>query len=226
MASEVCQDAQTVVDGAGRTVQICPSATLIVLITSQEIFRLLGVEERVVAVHRWVKALHPEENPVMAGKPIVGGFSAGDVNYEKIVEIASQTPGEDVVITYESPWADNIENHLDGMDGIKTLKLSINKMEHFTQQCRLLVTVVGREKAWLEYDSWRKKILRFLQARLEKVATAKKPRVYYNTSAKGHYDTVNAAHFVAKMINMAGGDNIGDALPAGGNQISPEWLLS
>ena len=226
IASEICQGEQTVVDGAGRAVRICPSANLIVLITCQEIFRLLGVEERVVAVHRWVKALHPEENPVMAGKPIVGGFSPGDVNYEKIVEIANQTPGEDIVITYASPWAENIENQLEGMDGIKTLKVSANRMEHFDDQCRLLARVVNREETWREYEKWRDDILRLLQARLAKIKTPRKPRVYYDTSAKGHYDTVNQTHFVAGMIQKAGGDNVGDILPAGSNRISPEWLLS
>ena len=216
----------TVIDSAGRKVTVREDVHLIVLITSQEIFRILGLENQVAAVHRWVAALHPEENPVMVKKPIVGGFGKGDVNYEKIIEIASRTEGDDLVITYDAPWAENVEEKLDAVAGIQVLKLNFDNAGDFDQQMGLIAEITGKEKEFHEFVNWKESILKLVADRLNSMDVSRRPIVYWDASAKGNYDTVNEKTAVAGIIRLAGGINAGDGLPLPHTHVSAEWLLA
>jgi len=225
--SSACEYRRHIEDGAGRQITVCIPSNLIVLITVQEIFRILGVEDRVVGVHRWVKGLHPDENPVMAKQPIVGGFGKGDVNYEKIIEIADKTPGEDIVITYDAPWAEDIEQKLGAIEGITVFKLKLHQnIEAFDSQGALLARAVGREREWSLFQNWRHSVLKIVADRLKQTTTVNAPAVYWEASAKGHYDTVNGQSDVGGMIRLAHGINIAETLSAEKTHISPEWLLT
>lgn len=221
-----CARTVQLTDGAGRQVSICPESNLIVLITTQELLRILGVEDRVVGVHRWVKGLHSDENPVMVKQPIVGGFGKGDVNYEKIIEIADRTQGEDIVITYASLWAEDVEIRLDKIEGIKVLKLTFHKTETFEPQSALLAKAVGREEEWRNFLDWRESVLQMVRNRLKQIKGMDKPLVYWDASAKGHYDTAGGQSAVAGIIRQAGGAFVGKDLTSGQIRVSPEWILN
>lgn len=220
------EDTIVITDAAGRKVTIAKNANLIVVFSQTEVLRVLQADDRVVAVNRWVSQLHCSENPVLCNKPVIGGFSPGDVNYERIIEIADSTSGEDIILTYNKPWADNIEAKLGNIKGIKVVKLNLFISENFVEEFKTLAKILGKEDECKKYLSWRDSIICEISRRLREANIQDNIRVYWSSSAKGGYNTANNTSGASKIISFAGGINIADCLPLSSPVVSPEWIIS
>ena len=219
-------DRITITDAAGRRVEVSKNANIILVFCQTEILRVLQADDRVVAVNRWVSQLHCSENPLICNKPVIGGFGPGDVNYEKIIEIADTTPGEDIVLTYNKPWADDVENKLGNIEGIKVVKLNLFISENFEDELKTLAKILDREKQCMKYLSWRDSITGEITQRLRQAKVEDKVKIYWSSSAKGGYNTANKESGASKLISLAGGINIADDLPLSSVKVSPEWIVT
>ncbi|MGD2034779.1 MAG: ABC transporter substrate-binding protein, partial [Bacteroidales bacterium] len=215
-----------ITDAAGRKVAVSENANLILVLCQTEVIRVLQADDRVVAVNRWVAQLHCSENPVICHKPVIGGFGPGDVNYERIIEIADSTEGEDVVLTYDKPWADDMENKLAHIDGIKVVKLNLFISENFEEELKTLARMLGREDQCTRYLSWRDSLTGEVSRRLREAGIQDMVQVFWSSSAKGGYKTSNREAGAGRVIHMAGGINIAADLPLSSVRVSPEWIVS
>lgn len=216
----------TITDAAGREVTVAGNANLIVVLCQTEALRVLQADDRVVAVNRWVSQLHCSENPLICHKPVIGGFGSGDINYERIIEIADSTPEGDVILTYNKPWADDIENKLKNIEGIKVVKLNLFISEDFEEEFTTLAKMLGKEKQCEKYLLWRNSIIDEVSTRLQQVNMQDKLKVFWSSSAKGGYKTANSTSGASKVISLAGAINIADSLPLSSPKVSPEWIIA
>ncbi len=216
----------TTVDAAGRKITVSDSANLIFLICEGEVMRLLDAEEKVVGINRYIKELYSEECPEMSKKPTVGNFSPGEVNYEQILKIAEETEGEDIVITYNENWAENVEERLNGIQGIKVVKFNFHQLDSFDSQLRILAKIIGKEERCNQFLEWKDSIHRSITDKLKAVRPDKRIKVYWDTSSNGNYDTANKTKGAHKIIELAGGNNIAKDLPIPSSRVSPEWILT
>ncbi len=219
-------DTLTVIDAAGRKVTVSKQANLILVICQTEIIRILDADDRVVAVNRWVKQLHCPENPVLCKLPVIGGFGPGDVNHEKILEIAGSTEGEDIIITYDKPWAEDIENKIGHVKDIKVLKFNFFLSDRFEDELRTFSRILAKEEQCEKYLAWRKEITDEIVVRLKHAVSRQTIKVYWDASAKGCFDTSNRKGGATKMINLSGGVNIAHDLPVSSVRVSSEWIMT
>lgn len=215
-----------ITDAAGRKVTVSKNANLILVLCQTEVLRVLQADDRVVAVNRWVSQLHCSENPLICHKPVIGGFGPGDINYERVIEIADSTEGEDIILTYNKPWADDVENKLAHVNGIKVVKLNLFISENPEEELKTLAKMLGREKQCMKYLSWRDSIISEVSRRLQQTDIQDTVEVYWSSSAKGGFNTSNRKTGASKNIAMAGGKNIADELPLQSAKVSPEWIIS
>ncbi len=65
----------TIIDSVDRIVTVkVPVENLMSLICENEVIRILGAQNKVVAVNKWEAELHTEDHPVMCNKPVIGSF--------------------------------------------------------------------------------------------------------------------------------------------------------
>ena len=216
----------TFIDTAERVVTVSTSANLMVLFCEQEVIRLLGAQDRVVGVHKWVAMLHSEDCPEMSEQPVIGGFGPGQVDYEKILEIADQTEGQDIVITYATSWAEDIEETLDLVEGIKVVKFNFHEPDIFVSQLKQLAIMLGeKEKGW-EYLDWRKDIFDQIEDQVQEIPTEERVKVFFDASGTGHFDAHGLPTRATNvMIRHAGGKSISEDLGIYSPKVDPEWVL-
>lgn len=213
-----------ITDAAGRQVAISGTSKFITTISQTEIFRILDAESRVAGVNRWVSHLNADENPVLSKLPVIGGFSPGDVNYEMIFKIASESPEEDVVLTYNQIWADDIEKKIGNSDKIKVIKLNLFGSDEPQKEIAILAKALGKEAECERYLSWFDSLFIMVKGRIIGIPEKDRIKVYFDASGKGHYDTSGKNSSAEKIISNAGGIMLSGHLPQS-TTVSPEWIM-
>ena len=214
-----------ITDAAGRKVRISESSKFIFLCSQSEIFRILDAESKVEGVTRWVAELNAEENPVLSKLPSIGSFSPGTVNYEMIYQIANDSPEDDVILTYNQPWADKVDEKIGTSDKIKVIKLNLFGSSEPQKEIAILGKALGKEAESKRYIDWFDSLLFIVQTRINDIPDEKKIKVYWDASAKGHYDTTGKNSSANNVISRAGGILISGKLPQHSMSVSPEWIL-
>ena len=217
----------TLIDSADRTVTVeMPVENLMSLICENEMIRILGAQDRVVAVNIWEAELHTEDHPVMSGKPVIGSFMPGGVDYEEILKIADQTAGQDIVITYGMSWAEDIEEKLDLAEEIKVVKFDFHKPDNLVPQFKQLAVMFGEGEKCQEYLDWRCDILDRIEDHVQEIPSEEQAKVFYDASGEGHFDTYGLSDAAANvMIDLAGGKSISEDLDIYHTIVEPEWVL-
>ena len=215
-----------ITDAAGREVKISKSSKFIILSSqTAEIFRVLDAESKVEGVNRWMAELNSEESPILSKLPSVGSFSPGSVNYEMIYEIANNTPEEVVVLTYNQPWADDVVNKLGESNKIKVIKLNLFGSTEPQKEIAILAKALDRETEYKHYINWFDSLMLVVHNRVKDIPDEKKVRVYWDASAKGHYDTSGGVGAAYRFISRAGGILISKDFPQQGMTVSSEWIM-
>lgn len=214
-----------VIDAAGRKLSISSSSKFILTISQTEIFRVLGAENRVEGVNRWVAQLNPEENPILSKLPVIGGFSPGDVNYEMIYKIAHKSLEDDVVLIYNKAWADNVDEKINNFGNIKVLKLNLFGSSEPQKEIAILAKVLGKDVEGKRYISWFDSLFLLVNKRVQNIPIEKRVKVYWDASGKGHYDTAGKNTSADYIISNAGGILLSKQYPNSSMTISPEWIL-
>jgi iron complex transport system substrate-binding protein len=219
----------TIIDSVDRIVTVkVPVENLMSLLCENEVIRILGAQNKVVAVNKWEAELHTEDHPVMCNTPVIGSFSPGGVDYEKILEIAGQTEGQDIVITYGESYAENIEERLDSSNDIKVVKFTFNRPDKLVPQLKQLAVMLGESEIdrCQEYVNWRESIFEQIEDEVQEIPSEERVTVYYEESGEGHFDTSgrpNSSENV--MIYIAGGKSISEDLSIDNPTVDPEWVL-
>ncbi len=216
----------TITDATGREIIVSDSANLMLLICECEVMRILGAEKRVVGINRYIKEIYSEECSQMSKKPTIGNFSPGEVNYEQILKIAEETQGEDTVITYNENWAENIEEKISSIEGIKVLKFNFHQADIFDSQLKILAKILGKEDRCDQFLKWKEGIFHQIEEKVREINPEKRVKVYWDASGKGSYDTANKNSGADKIISLAGGKNIAQELTIRSPDVSPEWILT
>jgi iron complex transport system substrate-binding protein len=214
-----------ITDAAGRQVTISRTSKFITTISQTEIFRILDAESRVAGVNRWVGHLNADENPVLSKLPVIGGFSPGDVNYEMIFKIANESSEEDVVLTYNQIWADDIEKKVGNSDKIKVIKLNLFGSDEPQKEIAILGKALRKEAECERYLKWFDSLFILVKDRVMRIPENNKLKVYWDASGQGHYDTSGKNSSAEKIISNAGGIMLSGHFPQSTRTVSPEWIM-
>ena len=216
----------TLIDTAERVVTVSTSANLMSLICENEVIRLLGDQDRVVGIEKWTIMLHTEDLPVITKQPCIGSFMPGDVDYEKILAIADQTEGQDIVITYAASWAEDIEDILDSVEGIEVVRFDFHEPDIFVPQLKQLAIMLGEKEKCREYLDWRKDIFDQIEDQIQEIPTEERVKVFFDASSTGHFDAHGLPDSSTNvMIRHAGGKGISEDLGIAYTTVDPEWVL-
>lgn len=214
-----------ITDASGKKILIPDSSKFIVTLSQTEIFRILNAEDRIEGVNRWVAGLNYEESPVLRKLPVIGGFSPGDVNYEMIYKISNDSPENDVIITYNQPWAEKVDEKIDGSGRIKVVKFNLFGSEQPEYEIRMMAKMLNREKECEKYLFWYDSLFSFVESRIKDIPQNQRMTVYWDASAKGHYDSAGKNSSINFIIAKAGGISITASLPSSSVNVSPEYII-
>jgi ABC-type Fe3+-hydroxamate transport system substrate-binding protein len=196
------------------------------LICENEVIRLLGAQDRVVGIDKWTIMLHTEDLPVISKQPCIGSFMPGEVDYEKILEIADQTEGQDIVITYAASWAEDIEEILDPIEGIEVVRFDFYEPDILVPQLKQLAIMLGEKEKCQEYINWRNDILDQIEDQVQEIPPEERVKVFFDASGEGHFDTQGLPDAAGnELISLAGGKSISEDLGIDHTIVDPEWVL-
>jgi len=166
-----------ITDAAGREVKISKSSKFIVGFSKADIFRILDAESKIQGVSRWVVGLNAEINPVLSKLPSIGGFSPGTMNYEMIYEIANNSPEDDVILTYNQSWADDVEEKLGASGKIKIIKLNLFGSAEPQKEIAILGKILDREAESKRYLDWFDSLFFVVKNRVSDIPDEKRVKV-------------------------------------------------
>ena len=147
------------------------------------------------------------------------------MNYEMIYEIANNSPEEDVILTYNQPWADNIEEKLGASTKIKIIKLNLFGSAEPQKEITILSKVLGREAESKHYIDWYDSLFFVVQNRVRDIPEEKRMKVYWDAPSLGHYDTAGEGSPADMIISRAGGILISKKQVSSSVSASPEWIM-
>jgi len=213
--------AQTVkiVDSMGRLVEVPQPLERVIVLDHYggEMVRALGAKDKIVGIINYM-AERPDYWPVLKDVPSVG--SAGEPNYEKIVELNPQ-----LVITYDG-GAPETETKLEPI-GIPVVMLNFYYPETFVSDIRTLGLILGKEKEAQELIDFFQQNFDTVQERVSKLGVEEKAKIYYESS-KDYASAVEGSGW-HEAILLAGGINIfADEITTGSPsscEVSPEAIL-
>ena len=214
----------TLIDSAERTVTVnMPVKNVMLLICEAEAFRLLGAQNKVFGVNKYTVMLHQEDLPELSKKPNLGSpYSTPD--YEKILEIADQTEGQDIVIAY-SKYPIDIDDKLGPIEGIKVVKFRFYEPD-FVPRFKQLAIMLGEREKGREYLDWRENIFNQIEDQIQEISPGERVKVFSDESSDGHFDTSGIPNAASNaLIRSAGGKSISEDLGIPHTIVDPEWVL-
>jgi iron complex transport system substrate-binding protein len=224
----LCADGfpKTIVDSANRTVTIDKPVEKIVPMVSwsYEPVYILGAGDKVIGVTSDSKNEYPWlGSPNVSAKESVGTYK--ELDYEKIISLKP-----DIVIAGTSKVKE-IGDKL-ASSGIKVVGLNFANMDLFPKELRTLAEVLGDDemKKAEEFLSWRQDKINQLKDETDKISPGDKIKVYGEANPKPWLTACNGTGLNG-LINLAGGMNIAEAIPADRHlashyaYVDPEWVL-
>jgi iron complex transport system substrate-binding protein len=224
----LCADSypKAIVDSANRTVIIDePVETIVPMVSwSYEPVYILGAGDKVVGVTSDSKSEYPWlGSPNLLTKPSVGTYK--ELDYEMIVSL-----NPDLVIAGISK-AQDIGDKLEPY-GIKVIGLQFANMDMFPVELRTLAEALGEDEMTKaeEFLAWRQDKIDLLKEQTDKISPDEKVRVYGEANPRSWLTACNGTGLNG-LINLAGGVNIAEAIPAEKQlashyaDVDPEWVL-
>jgi len=217
---------KTIVDSANQTITIDKPAEKIVPMVSwsYEPVYILGAGSKVIGVTSDSKNEYPWLGfPNVSTKESVGTYK--ELDYEKIVSLKP-----DIVIAGTSKVKE-IGDKL-APSGIKVIGLNFANMDLFPRELSTLAEVLGEDemKKAKEFLAWRQNKIDQLKTETDKISAGKKIKVYGEANPKPWLTACNGTGLNG-LINLAGGINIADAIPADRHlashyaYVDAEWVL-
>jgi iron complex transport system substrate-binding protein len=211
----------TLVDTADRIVTVKKPIERIVSLNLgvSEVLRSLKAKDRIVGVDCYTK----EETvffPELSELPSIGGPGGGhpEPDYEKILEL-----DPDIAITYGVGWgATPIEDILEPA-GITVVRLDFYKPMTMVEEIEKLGYILDTRNEAGEFIDFYEEYLNSIKEKTEDLSEEDKKEVYYEIN--WDYYTINKDSGMHRMIEIAGGINIGADLSAEFVEISPEWII-
>lgn len=201
----------TLVDGAGRTVNITKTPERIVSIASSatEVLYALGCGDVVVGVDKY-----SDYPPEVREKPNVG--SAFNLNIEKILDLKP-----DLVLTW---WYAEEAIHALEEKGIAVFAINPQSVHDVLQTIRTIGLIVGKteEANNLTIDMQSK--IDEITGKLKSLNKTQMPLVYYELGTP--MKTTGPGTFTNELIFMAGGINIAAEEPVRYPVLSSEYIIA
>lgn len=205
----------TITDSTGRTVTLNQSIERVVILnrSAAEIMRALGVEDKIVGIHKSMK-----ENPYwpeMQDKPVVASYS--EINYEKIAEVKPQ-------LVISSTRAHGVVGGQEKLDhfNIKDIKFSLRRPEIMKKEVLKLGKIFDRQERARELVNFYRKYEQLIGRKLKGVKRSQKPRIFVEYHA-GNYRTGGKGSRFYHQTRLAGAVNIAESLH-GDREVSAEWI--
>ncbi|MGP3666949.1 MAG: ABC transporter substrate-binding protein [Candidatus Bathyarchaeota archaeon] len=203
----------TIVDSAGRYVEIPWPVKRVACLTSDSVMALvaLGVKDSIVGITTYA-----------VGAPWAPNVRDIGTCYKPNIEaIIAVKP--DVVITYvENPKSEDLEEKVEKL-GIKVVRLDFYKVESMFAEFKTLGLLVNRTKEAEELTSYWKNILDSIKERTEKLKPEQRIRVYWEGYTD--YTAVGFGTGWDDILKLACGINVFAESPVPYPKVSPEAVI-
>ena len=223
----------SIVDGAGRTVNITMPIERVIVLNSDiaESLRILGVEDKIIGITDSVKN-RVTYFPELKNKQMVGKWTMPD--YELIGEIAKGGKDEVVpniiVLGYalvdKDYGAPAVEKGLAPFKNIPSAGFDIHKPDEFAKDLIALGKIFGKEEKAQEYINWYNKKTQDVKSEVEGLNL---PKVYLESSSTtpklGELGTYSSKSSTGQSVRITGGFNIAKNLSLEFPKVDWEWVM-
>ena len=200
-------------DTLGRTLEIELPVRRVVALNKNvvEVMRLLGVDDRLVGISRWINATRPYW-PELAEVPCVGRFN--DPDYEGLAALEP-----DLVVCYAGSPGPELEEK-GRLFGFKVLRLDMHRLSEARRSLLLLAKLFHAEDKAAEFTRWEDEQYAAIERCIERAEGS--PTVYLESY--GDYLALGPDTGPADRLALAGGINIATEIRTHHALVSPEWI--
>jgi iron complex transport system substrate-binding protein len=215
-AGETAANNITVVDSAGREVQIPNPVNKIVLLTADncELALVLGCEDKIVGVEEGA------HDYVEIGDRFNKAENVGNYNEPDLEKIANLKP--DVVFGYKTSTTNGVADRLNDL-GIPFVVCECNKIQTFEKDVQLMGTILGKEDQAQEFLAFHNSVMNTISDRTKNISTDQLTSMYITGGSKRPYATYGKD--VDPYFDIVGAKNIASELEGSQPTVSPEWIL-
>jgi len=211
----------TFIDSADRIVTVEKPVERIAFLNTNvaEILRVLEAENRVVGVSSSIPGKYAELFPVMADKPIIGGFT--DPNYEVIVEVDPQ-----ILINYPGRVPE-LEESIEDTD-VKVVFMGFDyKGIDFNQEVEVLGYILGKRDEADEFLNWKEEYRNIIKSRTDGLKDEERVPVFVGKDGVDYlFQTATQGTAWHEVVTAAGGKNIAADMGIESNfVVDQEWVM-
>jgi len=206
----------TVVDSAGREVQIPNQVNRIVLLTADncELALVLGCEDKIVGVEEGA------HDYVEIGDRFSKAENVGNYNEPDLEKIANLKP--DVVFGYKTSTTNGVADRLKDL-GIPFVVCECNKIQSFEKDVLLMGTILGKEDQAKEFLAFHNSVMNTITERTKNISSDQLTSMYITGGSRRPYATYGKD--VDPYFGIVGAKNIASELDGSQPTVSPEWIL-
>jgi iron complex transport system substrate-binding protein len=215
-AGETAANNITVVDSAGREVQIPYPVNKIVLLTADncELALVLGCEDKIVGVEEGA------HDYVEIGDRFNKAENVGNYNDPDLEKIANLKP--DVVFGYKTSITNGVADRLKDL-GIPFVVCECNKIQTFEKDVELMGIILGTEDKAKEFLAFHNTVMCKISDRTKNISSDQLTSMYITGGSKRPYATYGKD--VDPYFSIVGAKNIASELSGSQPTVSPEWIL-
>ena len=212
----------TLVDAAERivTVKKPMEGNIIAFGTyTPEILRILGEEDKIVAVNKHVKS-NEVYFPELSKLPSIGSSYSPDLEI-----VASLNPG--LVLAWTTK-PERVEKLVEVVpDDCSVVSLMFYKPENMVEEIEKLAYILGKRNEAKSYiDDFHNEYVDLIKARTEYLQNEERPGIYVESDRDGKYQTWAAGSAANGFIEIAGGRNTFADTPGDGSvNVDPEEVV-
>jgi iron complex transport system substrate-binding protein len=212
-AGEIAANNITVVDSAGREVQIPYPINKIVLLTADncELALVLGCEDKIVGVEEGA------HDYVEIGDRFNKAENVGNYNDPDLEKIANLKP--DVVFGYKTSITNGVADRLKDL-GIPFVVCECNKIQTFEKDVGLMGTILGKEDKAKEFLAFHNSVMSTITDRTRNISSDQLTAMYITGGGKRPYATYGKD--VDPYFSIVGAKNIASELSGSQPTVSPE----
>jgi iron complex transport system substrate-binding protein len=214
-AAQAASENITIIDSAGREVEIPYPVDKVVLLTADncELAVVLDALDKVVGVEK--SAPGYAEIGEMFGKAANAGGSQ-EPDFEKIADL-----NPDVVLGYKSSLENGVADELEGM-GIPFVVCECNRIQTFEKDVELMGRILGKEDNAKEFLAFHNSIMDLIAERTSSISSDQRTSLYLT----GGGTTFGKDGGIEPYLSAVGAKSIGSELPGESSvTVDPEWVL-
>jgi iron complex transport system substrate-binding protein len=206
----------TVVDSAGRELQIASPVNKIVLLSADncELALVLGCEDKIVGVEEGA------HDYVEIGDRFSKAENVGNYNEPDLEKIAKLKP--DVVFGYKTSITNGVADNLKSL-GIPFVVCECNKIQSFEKDVELMGTILGKEGKAKEFLAFHDSVMDTITQRTKNITSDQLTTMYITGGSKRPYATYGKD--VDPYFSIVGAKNIASELSGSQPTVSAEWIL-